>query len=770
MSEGTLQGRDDGEFDLDLFFFEPPAAHSDIVSMLDRGADTCSEALQLSTRGAAGVNVLSDGNSMNNSQNGLSSPHFIPQEMQLPNNDLSSCYPRDSSWGMCSASTLQITLSRTSPDKGIQSDRSPSDISSIIAHLRSLAGETADTSTRPDEDSMNKTDSYADRVIEAPVKNHNESFANGNSDSTNSPPNCLEKHLDFQEILGNETIGGEYPFINVESIIKGKPSTKTYICSYCGKSCPCRSAFIRHQRIHTGEKPYHCTECGKSFIQSSDYNNHMRSHTGEKPYSCAECGKSFSRNTYLVTHSRTHTKEKPYLCTVCGKSFIQHSHLSLHLRIHSGEKPYICIECGNCFSRSSTLVKHKKSHRRKTLHMYKKKNEEHDHGLFAYNSTQSWEALIDGKEESLLNSQQTEVKLENEETPDHLQQTESCKKSYKDEKKISRKIMRTSLGKFLVYDKGSGENIRPISHHRKFQRKKNYLPGETNKSSCNRDTQTSNHLTETRVVKVEDSPKNDYENSCTLSGTTDNTKMQNINSEYEFRRDKSCTEPTKSAAATLPTREEADPPHSDLQNCYKMNDTTYKSVCPIPPETSSFLGGKIQKAAYVCSYCGKGCPCKSAFLRHQRIHTGEKPYSCSECGKRFIQSSDYNNHLRSHTGEKPYTCGECGKGFSRSTYLMTHSRIHTKEKPYTCAHCGKSFVQHSHLAIHSRIHSGEKPYTCSECGKPFSRSSTLTKHQKSHNKKKVNSMVASNSAVSPLNLPKLLSVTEKTVKEPTTKI
>uniref|UniRef100_A0A8C5QIK1 C2H2-type domain-containing protein n=1 Tax=Leptobrachium leishanense TaxID=445787 RepID=A0A8C5QIK1_9ANUR len=737
MSEGTLQSRDDGEFDLDLFFFgaEPSAVQSDMVSMLDRGAETCSGALQPSVRGGATANVLSDTSCLSSSQNGLLPPHFMSQGIQQSDGDLASCCSRESSWGMCSTSTLQITLSRTSPDKVIQADRSPSDISSIIAHLRSLASEAIDNSTRPD---LEKSDSYEQ------AKPDNERTDDHIPNTASGSSNCLEKQLDFQDILGTETSGGQYSFINVESNVNGKSSSKSYICSYCGKSCPCRSAFIRHQRIHTGEKPYHCTECSKSFIQSSDYNNHMRSHTGEKPYSCAECGKNFSRSTYLVTHSRTHTKEKPYLCTVCGKSFIQHSHLSLHLRIHSGEKPYICIECGNCFSRSSTLLKHKKSHRRKTFQVYKKRNKETDQSTYINEKALSWEALVEGNEESSLDPPQIEVKMENDETLGYLQQTKSCQKSHKSDKKISRKSSRNALEKYPVHDESSGENLGPLSHHRK----RNVQPVDNKKIEilCMEDAQTSSPSTEnaTNPVKMEDNPQSQNADFCTKS---ENSKDSKTNPD--------CMNAAMTADPLLPGAGDNGKP------CERA-----------PPGSQDISWSRTQNSqekssSYICSYCGKGCPCKSAFLRHQRIHTGEKPYSCSECGKSFIQSSDYNNHLRSHTGEKPYSCQECGKGFSRSTYLMTHSRIHTKEKPYTCADCGKSFIQHSHLAIHSRIHSGEKPYTCFECGKPFSRSSTLAKHQKSHSKKKVQPLFAANSsALLPATSPTPLSITQESSEGP----
>lgn len=109
---------------------------------------------------------------------------------------------------------------------------------------------------------------------------------------------------------------------------------------------------------------------------------------------------------------------------------------------------------------------------------------------------------------------------------------------------------------------------------------------------------------------------------------------------------------------------------------------------------------RIETYKHECRFCERRFKLKCNCVRHERIHTNDKPHKCRICLKAFILKKNMQDHERVHTMEKPYECGSCSRRFSRRNSMVRHSRIHTGEKPYSCEHCHKSFAWKAYLKRH----------------------------------------------------------------------
>ncbi|CAL1291430.1 unnamed protein product [Larinioides sclopetarius] len=93
-------------------------------------------------------------------------------------------------------------------------------------------------------------------------------------------------------------------------------------------------------------------------------------------------------------------------------------------------------------------------------------------------------------------------------------------------------------------------------------------------------------------------------------------------------------------------------------------------------KTSFLLQNKIQIHRFHCSQCSYSSDRKYHLLRHQLIHSGERPYKCTFCGKGFTTKQNCETHKMTHRQDQIHCCSICSQQFSSSRALQRHISTH----------------------------------------------------------------------------------------------
>lgn len=390
-----------------------------------------------------------------------------------------------------------------------------------------------------------------------------------------------------------------------------------FSCHICGKILKSRTAVKNHMLTHSAKK-FTCEFCTKRFSQKFSYVRHRRIHTGEKPYKCGECEKSFSDGSAWSKHIKTHTGIKPYPCHVCSKSFYDKTLCKTHMKTHQGRKSY------------KQADENKESFKMLTEGMRTRVSSESYKG-----SASDLHFEMDNTDNLYSEDVNLHLGISDKESDDSqlidtgfaadLLPTEEDRNFTNEDKSPDKKVS-DIIDNFVLDEKFQSEFV-----ERNLPSKPIESDNELISTAFPEDSDILGEETEAEMQHSE------HSNPIFTTAKPD-TRLVGTEKQEDMWHKKSRQK--RSVRGKVFPESPA-----KCKICHKK----FKQESLLKQHLQFHCMSKL----YKCRYCGKQLSTKHSLIRHERIHIGDRPYQCYICQKTFADNYGCIRHINTHFGKEP---------------------------------------------------------------------------------------------------------------------